>query len=120
MKIVNIRYKNKSLITSFGTIKFDDNGVVDLPAEQASVLLALGGLFFDPNTQEKTTSKASVGVKPDNSSAEPSNTSESKEKAEDLSNLNIMQLKKLAKERGIELGDANKKDEIIAVIKSAQ
>lgn len=120
MKVVNVRYKNKGLITPFGLIKFDENGVVDLPAEQASVLLALGGLFFDPDKEKETTSKSDTAPKPDNSSPKPTNTSESKEEAEDLSKLNIMQLKKLAKERGIELGDANKKDEIIAVIKSAE
>ena len=120
MKVVNVRYKNKGLITPFGLIKFDENGVVEVSEDQATVLLSLGGLFFDPDKEKETTSKVDTALKPDNSSLKVDNTSESKEEAEDLSKLNIMQLKKLAKERGIELGDANKKDEIIAVIKSAQ
>ena len=120
MKVVNIRYKNKGLITPFGAIEFNENGVVELPEDQAKVLLSLGGLFFDPDKQKETASKVETAPKADSTSPKATSSSVDTEETEDLSKLNIMQLKKLAKEHGIELGDANKKDEIIAVIKSAQ
>lgn len=39
--------------------------------------------------------------------------------AEDLSDLTVVELRALAKERGVDLGDASKKDDIIAAIELA-
>lgn len=107
-KIVNLLLKNKEITTSFGNFKFDADGIVDVSDDQAKKLLSIKG-FTVPKNEQKVVLEQK---------AEPmvDTTSDKENKSEDLSKLNIMQLKKIAKERGIDLGSANKKDEILALL----
>ena len=131
-KITNLRLKGKKLVTSYGTISFDANGVTDVPEELAKELLEIKG--FEPeeetkdfgqktedkpqvgnsSTDEETTQKNDESTQEDENQDEPEETSA--EETPDFESLTVPQLKKYAKEHDIDLMGANKKDEIIPLI----
>lgn len=92
--IMNLRMKSKKLITSFGMMEFDEHGIAELPDDRLESFLQMKGFEKAPKAQ-----------------AEPNEPEE-----DDLEKLNVLQLKKYAKERGIDLNGANKRDEIIQAI----
>ena len=95
MKIKNEKKKGLAVNTSIGLLIFDENGVTDVKSEDfAKELLELDGY----------------------ESAEPV-VEETKEDEEDLESLTVFQLKKIAKEKNIDIGDAKKKVELIKIIR---
>lgn len=92
--IMNLRMKSKKLITSFGMMEFDEHGIAELPDDRLESFLQMKGFERAPKAQD-----------------EPNEPEE-----DDLEKLNVLQLKKYAKERGIDLNGANKRDEIIQAI----
>lgn len=127
-KIMNLRMKGKRLVTAFGLIQFDSDGVVDLPEEQAEEFLKMKG--FEPaeeikNPEQETTNESPVvnssteeenKQKNDEDKQEDENQDEPAEETPDFDKMTVPQLKKYAKEHDIDLMGANKKDEIIPLI----
>lgn len=106
--IVNNLLKNKGLVASFGKISFNENGEADVTEEQSKKLLQLSNYFIKG---AKKADQPKVETKPIETTVE-----EPKSEEVDLDKLNIPQLRKYAKEKGIDLGSAKSKEEIIAVI----
>ena len=92
--IMNLRMKSKKLITSFGMMEFDEHGIAELPDDHLESFLQMKGFERAPKAQ-----------------VDPNEPEE-----DNLEKLNVLQLKKYAKERGIDLNGANKRDEIIQAI----
>lgn len=89
--IMNLRMKSKKLITSFGMMEFDEHGIAELPDDHLESFLQMKGFERASKAQD-----------------EP--------EEDDLEKLNVLQLKKYAKEHSIDLNGANKRDEIIQAI----
>lgn len=108
-KIINERYKGKNLVTSFGILQFDMDGIAEVEEEFVGKLLELKGFSLaQEDTQEKEDTTQKI---------EPSNPeAEKKEEKPDFDKLTVPQLKKYAREHGIDLKDANKKVEIIPLL----
>ena len=116
-KIVNIQLKNKKLTSSFGTFSFDQNGEANVPEEAFNEFIQLKG-FFSVDAQDSEQS-AEVPLTSDNVSPTEETSQEIPETSfseEELEKLTVPQLKKIAREHGIDLTDASKKDEIIPLI----
>lgn len=95
MKIKNEKKKGLAVNTSIGLLIFDENGVTDVKSEDfAKELLELDGYESAEAVVE-----------------------EIKEDEEDLESLTVFQLKKIAKEKNIDIGDAKKKVELIKIIR---
>ena len=95
MKIKNEKKKGLAVNTSIGLLIFDENGVTDVKSEDfAKELLELDGYESAEAVVEET-----------------------KEDEEDLESLTVFQLKKIAKEKNIDIGDAKKKVELIKIIR---
>ena len=103
--IVNNLLKNKGLVASFGSIQFNENGEADVTEEQSKKLLQLSNYFIKGAKKADQPKIETV-----------SKVEEPKSEEVDLDKLNIPQLRKYAKEKGIDLGSAKSKEEIIAVI----
>lgn len=103
--IVNNLLKNKGLVASFGNIQFNENGEADVTEEQSKKLLQLSNYFIKGAKKADQPKIETV-----------SKVEEPKSEEVDLDKLNIPQLRKYAKEKGIDLGSAKSKEEIIAVI----
>ena len=104
-KIINERYKGKNLVTSFGILQFDMDGIAEVKEEFVGKLLELSG-FSLAQEKEEVTQK----IEPSNPEAEK------KEEKPDLDKLTVPQLKTYAREHRIDLKDANKKVEIIPLL----
>lgn len=95
MKIKNEKKKGLAVNTSIGLLIFDENGVTDVKSEDfAKELLELDGYESAEAVAKET-----------------------KEDEEDLESLTVLQLKKIAKEKNIDIGDAKKKVELIKIIR---
>lgn len=127
-KIMNLRMKEKRLVTAFGLIQFDSDGIVDLPEDQAEEFLKLAGFESVKeikNSEQKTTNEPPVinsstdeenKQKNDKNKQEDENQDEPAKEILDFDKMTVLQLKKYAKEHDIDLMGANKKDEIIPLI----
>lgn len=120
-RIVNLRMKGKQLVTSFGILQFDSDGVVDLPDEQAASFLQMRG--FELAEESKNSGlESSENLSLGNNPADEENKQDDAENALDddetfdFDKLTVPQLKKYAKDHGIDLMGANRKDEIIPLI----
>lgn len=131
MAIVIGKIKNGKIATSFGVFDFVE-GRADIPDEGAEKLVALPGFKYEDAQNAFKTAEKPVyeeEVKQEDSSTQESTLEHSnppqEEKAEgkfnekELHAKNVAQLRKIAKDNGIDLGDASKKDEIIAVLMKA-
>ena len=124
MKVINMSYRNRSLITSQGLFKFDENGVSDVtPDEFAEELLKMKGFSsvdgesnveIPSKSVDKVVNPEPTSESEEVSEEEPADNAEMDE--EEIRKMNVPQLKKYAKDNGIDLGDASKKDEIIKII----
>lgn len=123
------RMKGKRLVTSFGLLTFDLNGVVELPEEKVKEFLCIkgfelveeiasnSGVESPENSSTEDLSKDEKDIQKNSERASEDNSKEnSDEKLPDFSKMNIPQLKKYAKEHDIDLAGANKKDEIIPIL----
>lgn len=131
MAIVIGKIKNGKIATSFGVFDFV-GGRADIPDECAEKLVVLPGFKYEDAQNAFKTAEKPVHeeeVKQEDSITQESTLEHSEptqeEKAEDkftekeLHTKNVAQLRKIAKDNGIDLGDASKKDEIIAVLMKA-
>jgi hypothetical protein len=138
----NIRFANKELVTAFGKIHFDANGTADVEDSAAAKLSTLKGFSVveedssdeTENTQETKSEQqedeseeVSVETTEEDSAEQDENaeTAEQEDSAaeadktalhDELEKMNVPQLKKYAKDNGIDIGSASKKDDIIAAI----
>lgn len=112
-KIINERYKGKNLVTSFGILQFGTDGIAEVEEEFVGKLLELKGFSL---AQEDTQEKEEVTQKIEPSNPEAEKKEEKKEEKPDFDKLTVPQLKKYAREHGIDLKDANKKVEIIPLL----
>lgn len=108
MKVENILRKNRAVLLGGSVIQFDADGIAEVDDATGAKLLKLGGYRSN---------------KPPAGNREPITEPEqptSHDGTPALESLNPAQLKKLAKDRGIEIGDAAKKAELIELIEKAQ
>lgn len=127
-KIINQKMKGRTLITSFGEFKFDKDGVVEILDDKVvKALTSLAGYSVAAKLQDtEETTEVGKDIPVENNldtkekdEIEDAGESENDSVSEDeLSKMNVPQLKKYAKDNGIDLGDASKKDEILEVILS--
>lgn len=134
-KVKNWSMRNKASMTSFGRIQFDESGVTTVPDELTKEFLGMVGFSpveDDQNSDqeppknpemESTSADEETDQKSDESIKDDKTQEESKDEAEkeavDFEKMTVLQLKKYAKDNGIDLGDATKKDEIISVLESS-
>ena len=122
------RMKGKRLVTSFGLLTFDSNGITELPEERVKEFLCIkgfelvdeasnSGVESPENSSTEDLSKDEKDSQEDHERAsEDSYEEKPDKKLPDFSKMNIPQLKKYAKEHDIDLAGANKKDEIIPIL----
>ena len=113
----NLSLANKSLITSYGTLKFSEEGTVELEQAIAEKFMDLKGFSVEP---DKVPIKE---VKTENSHKEEAYTDEEVEEVEiteeDLEQMTVKELLEFAKENEIETGKTNKKSELVKLIYNA-
>lgn len=130
MRIKNIHLINKELITSLGSATFNNEGIAEVVEEIGNALLELDGYSdadneaTEPevvNLENKVVEEVPVEEAPSEpeNDGEEAKEEESDNLEEELSKMNVPQLKKYAKDNNIELNDASKKDEIISMILGA-
>lgn len=112
MKIENILRRGRIVKIGDTEIQFDANGVAEVDAELATRLLKLGG-YHSCDSAAKPAQPAKAA--PPDAVSEPSAPAETP----DLASLTAAQLKKLAKDKGIDVGEATKKAELIEAIEKA-
>lgn len=105
MKIINNALRDSSIMTAIGSIQFNENGVADVEDEFAVQLLELRG-YEAVNDDFKTEDETAV-IDSNNNCKESLKDS--------LDKMNVMQLKKYAKDNEINT-TASKKTELIAEI----
>ncbi len=103
MQIESMLRRNRAVSIDGTIIRFDDKGMAEVDDAIGAKLLQLHGY-------------SSCTAQPPEAAAEPAE----EPAPSSLDTLNAAQLKKLAKERGIEIGDASKKADLIAIIEAAQ
>ena len=145
-KIVNTTLKGQGVMTAFGRVEFNDEGISgEVSDELRDAIICLEGYSVLDEEESKTGEDAvtepgvdklppegenaqeeqSKGVEdenPDeNEKSEDGKNSEKDEKSEEIEfeKMNVPQLKKYAKENGIDLMGASKKDEILPIILGA-
>ena len=99
MKIENVLRKNRTVLLGDASVQFDANGCAEVDDAVGSKLLSLGG-YHSPGRPKEPADIAPVGE-----IAEPA-----------LESMSAAQLKKLARDRGIDIGEASKKAELIEII----
>lgn len=105
MKIQNIYRKNRSVAIMGSAAVFDEHGIAEVDDAIGAQLLKLGGYCRPGNTSATPPAQPTV-------SAPEANP--------DLDSMSAAQLKKLAKEQGIDIGDTSKKAELIEIIERAR
>lgn len=102
IKKFKLRYAGKT---------FDKGAVLDLPAADAEALVTANHEQFEyvPDTPEEAAEKAKI-ITTDN---------ETGEEGFNLDGMTVAQLKEFAKENGIDIGEATKKQDIIDAIAAA-
>lgn len=123
VKIFNENMKSRQLATAIGLIMFNSDGICEVENEEyAGELIKLDGFeAFEGEVSKPLTTGEKHDSDENNvvSESQESNEDDVPEMQEDLSNKNIAQLRKIAKDNGIDLGNAVKRDEIIEVITNA-
>ena len=134
-QVFNYRMANRRLVIIGETVTFDGNGNARVSDEVAEALLKLSGYSTldnpevpEPVPEPKPEPKPEPEVvepkaepEPETVAAEPAEEESADEGLEaELEGMNVPQLRKYAKEHGIELGGATKKVDILAAIKDAQ
>lgn len=105
----NKNFAGKELITAFGKILFNEKGEANVELVVAEKLATLRGFEV---VDSKPIGEEVIGDK----SEEIIENNIEKADLEALNKMNVPQLRKYAKDHGIDLEDATKKDEIIAII----
>lgn len=106
MKIENAMRRNRTVVIGGVPVVFDGNGVAEVPDAAGAQLLTLGGYRTDNASAPAAANAREQKPEPD---AGPG-----------LESMNTAQLKKFAKDSGIDIGDATKKADLIAAIEKAQ
>lgn len=143
-QVFNYRMANRRLVIIGETVTFDGNGNARVSDEVAEELLKLSGYSTLDNPEvpepvpepapdtkadepkpehepEVEPEVAEPKAEPEPEAAEPAEEESAKEVLEaELEGMNVPQLRKYAKEHGIELDGATKKVDILAAIKDAQ
>ncbi len=127
--VLGTTIKNGKIATSFGVFNFVE-GKADIPDDAAEKLVSLPTFQYEdeqvgPNKPEEKPAPEEE-VKQENSNTQESEIEQpepqQEEKVEakfdekELNTKNVAQLRKIAKDNGIDIGDASKKDEIIAIL----
>lgn len=96
------------------TVEFDGNGVASVDESIASALTSLNGYSTPMNPEVPV-----IATEESSDTAEPAEAEEDDASAttDILESMNVPQLRKYAKENGIDLGDARKKADILRVIR---
>ena len=121
VKIVSLKRAGKKIVANTGKIiEFDSNGIADIKDENyVANLIELDGfeLVDGEKIPEKAPEVKETEVTLDEETTEVEEVEEAPELSEEfLVDKNVPQLRKIAKDNGIDLAGASKKDEIIAVI----
>lgn len=116
MKIENLRYAGRSIIFRGEEIAFSESGIAEVPDDVGEVLVTMKG-YFD-TSKSASNAPSTVSRVPVPEAVESDSSEEITE--ETLNEKNVMQLKKIAKDLGVELDGASKKDQIIELILEAQ
>ena len=104
MKLENVFRKGRSVLVGGVEVQFDENGLAETDDTTGAALLMLAGYRAPGKAAPVEQSLQAVDI-PDEDVP--------------LSSMNPAQLKKLAKEKGIDVGDATKKADLIALIEQA-
>lgn len=128
MKIYHNMFRNRDIVTSFGTMHFDDKGVAEVSEATARAFSTIPNFSVIEEKAVQRPTQGTVSVpKTETTTAEVKTTSEehveaAENKAEpdtdinEIKSMNTMQLKKYAREHGIDTTGASKKDELLALI----
>lgn len=124
--IMNYSLRGKKLATSSGVIEFDEDGIALAPDDILDGLLELKGFTApednirqksdeEDDDENKDAGDNDVGGNQENQE-EDENDSETKFDLDELNNKGVPQLRKIAKENDIDLGNAKTKEEIIEIM----
>lgn len=130
VSLVNKAFRGKSLVTSWGKIEFSAEGVAKVEDVVGEKLSKLTGFSL---ASETSTPNNGNGQKNENTTSDDQNAATNKTKitpdnqedendenktisAEELDTMNVPQLKKYAKEVGIDVTNINKKQELVDAI----
>ena len=126
--VLGTTIKNGKIATSFGVFNFVE-GKADIPDDAAEKLVSLPGFQYEgaqnaPKPEEKPAPEEEVKQEDSDTQeseieqpeAQQEEKSEAKFDEKELNTKNVAQLRKIAKDNGIDIGDASKKDEIIAIL----
>lgn len=128
MKLYHNMFRNRDIVTSFGTMHFDDKGVAEVSEATARAFSTIPNFYVveEKSVQKHTQDTVSVPktetttAKVKTPSEEPVATAENKAEPDtdinEIKSMNTMQLKKYAREHGIDTTGASKKDELLALI----
>lgn len=118
MFVENLKYVNKNLIGSCGVISFNDEGVAEVNDEYGKMLIQVRGFkeVVRPTSEDKKSVENQFNTDNTSKVLEDKDTAK---KGQDFSALSIFQLKKIAKENKVDLGNATKKQEILAILESS-
>lgn len=102
MKVKNIHRKNRAVLVGGVLVQFDAEGVAEVEQDTLSRLTLL------------------EGYQPVPAPAPEAAVAPAEQEGEDLEALSTAQLKKLAKGRGIDVGEATKKADLIRAIEAVR
>ena len=128
MKLYHNTFRNRDIITSFGTMHVDDKGVAEVSEATARAFSTIPNFSAIEEKDVQKPKQDTVSVpKTETTTAEVNTPYEehieaAENKAEpdtdinEIKSMNTMQLKKYAREHGIDTTGASKKDELLALI----
>lgn len=128
-KIINKLQAGKSIVTSFGSVSFNDQGEANVELEVANKLCELNGFsMVRDNTEAEPTEEPIIKSNDDYNTEELENETELKDidesddigiTEEELNKLTAAQLKKIAVDNGINVKNLTRRDQFIAAIMNA-
>ena len=123
VKIFNENMKSRQLATAIGLIMFNSDGICEVENDEyAQELIKLDGFeTFEGELSKPLTTEEKLDSDENNAISESEDVDENGDSGvlEDLSGKSVAQLRKIAKDKGIDLGNVVKRDEIIEAITNA-
>lgn len=115
MKLKNIKLISKTITTAKGNIAFDKEGIAEVSDELGNGLLGLEGYEVVESVKE---APKNANVENSSDKEEKSQETQNTTSDEDLESKNVIQLRKIAKDKNIDLKGASKKEEILAILEA--
>lgn len=128
MKLYHNMFRNRDIVTSFGKIHFDEKGEAEVTDACARAFGSIPNFSIleekavQKPKQEPVSVPKTETTTPEGKTHSEATVDTAEDKAEpetdinEIKSMNIMQLKKYAREHGIDTTGASKKDELLALI----